>query len=70
MLAVPNEDLEGDALGQQENTRQEKGVLLVLITNWWGSLEGAHDAKEKVQLSAVASLSFLTPISIAVSFLT
>lgn len=68
MLAVPNEDLEGDALGQQENTRQEKGVLLVLITNWWDSLEGAHDAKEKVQLSAMASLRFLTPISLALSF--
>lgn len=70
ILLLPNEDQEGDALGQQEDTRQGKEVLLVLTTKWRESLEGAHDAKEKVQRSPMTSLLSPTPISTTSSFLT
>lgn len=59
---VANVHYEGDALGQQEDMRQGKEVLLVLATKCQDSLEEAHDAKGKVQPSPMISLHSPTPI--------
>lgn len=62
--------LGGRCSGSTGRHEAGEGSCACFIAEWQDSLEGAHDAKGKVQPSLMTSLHSPTPISTASSFLT